>query len=165
LYIHDVQKNPPPRVLPADRPACICATLRRTTRALTARYDDALAPTGLRLTQYSLLAAVDTHGTIPMSDLARVLAMDRSTLTRNLAPLESAGLLTLRPAASGRAKLVALSQRGRTCLSNAYPIWLEAQQRITAQAGEKTVRDLVRAAIALESGLRHRERNHRGATG
>ncbi len=64
---------PVPSVLPLDRPACACTVIRRAAREVTHLYDDALAPTGLRITQYSLLANLDRHGAIAMTDLANAL--------------------------------------------------------------------------------------------
>lgn len=77
---------------------CTCARLRRLTRRMTALYDRELAPTGLRLTQYSLLATLRREawdGGVPVTDLASAMDMDRTTLTRNLRPLLEQGLVQL----------------------------------------------------------------------
>ena len=132
----------PPPALPQDRDPCSCARVRRAARALTQLYDDALAPTGLRITQYSLLATVDRHGSIPMTALAGVLAMDRTTLTRNLTPLQRGGLVSLRAAGRGRTKLVRLTERGRALVLEAYPYWQEAQRRFASDFGRDRAREL-----------------------
>ncbi|MGD0475158.1 MAG: MarR family transcriptional regulator [Candidatus Velthaea sp.] len=145
-------------VLPLDRAACACAIVRRAAREVTHLYDAALAPTGLRITQYSLLANLDRHGAIAMSDLADVLGMDRTTLTRNLAPLERDGLLSLRPAGRGRTKLVNLTDRGRRDLRAAFPYWEQAQQQLDAAGADGPVRGLLQMAQALRRGRGERDR-------
>ncbi len=138
-----------PPVLPLDRPDCVCSLIRRTARGVTRLYDEALAPTGLRLTQYSLLANLDRLGSIAMTDLAEVLSMDRTTLTRNVAPLERDGLLSLRPAGRGRTKLVALTARGRRRLRDAFRLWEQAQQHFSALVGEEVASTLAQIADAV----------------
>jgi DNA-binding MarR family transcriptional regulator len=122
------------RVLPADRAACHCAILRRTARRITQLYDEALAPAGIRVTQYSLLASVERAGSIALTPLADVLGMDRTTLTRNLAPLVTRKLVKLENA-KGRTKVVLLSARGAALLRKAYPFWLAAQRRFAQRLG------------------------------
>jgi len=116
-------------VLPLDRAACACAVLRRAARRASQLYDEALAPTGLRITQYSLLANLDRHGAVTMTELAESLGMDRTTLTRNVGPLQRDGYLSLRATGHGRTKLVTLTERGRRRLREAFPYWLAAQER------------------------------------
>ena len=86
----------PPIGQSAEMP-CTCARLRRTARRLTRAYDRALRPSGLRLTQYSVLANVTRAGGLSITELAERLAMDRTTLTRNLRPLEAAGWVRVAP--------------------------------------------------------------------
>lgn len=124
--------------------------MRRAARRLTQLYDAALAPSGLRITQFSLLAGVDRYGSIAMTALADVLVMDRTTLTRNLTPLERSGLVTLRTAGHGRTKLVRLTERGRALMLKAYPYWQEAQQRFASGFGADRARDLNVLAAAVE---------------
>lgn len=126
-------------VLPAVRTECACTALRRAARQVTNLYDDALAPTGLRITQYSLLATVDGHGSVPMTDLATMLSMDRTTLTRNLTPLQRDGLVSLRLAGHGRTKLVGITERGRRRLLEAFPYWNGAQKRSQEAVREASV--------------------------
>lgn len=140
---------PTPAVLPADRLVCACATIRRVARQVTQLYDAALAPTSLRLTQYSLLAKLDRRGVLPMTELAAALGMDRTTLTRNLGPLERDGLLALRAAGRGRTKLVTLTERGRRRLRAAFPYWERAQQRFREAAGAAAEQNLAQLADAL----------------
>ncbi len=143
--------SPGERVLPEDRGACACTSIRLAARQLTELYDRALAPSGLRITQYALLANVDRSGTIAMTALATALVMDRTTLTRNVAPLARAGLLTLRSAGRGRTKLVELTASGRSRLRSAYPYWQLAQQQYAAALGAEASRNLFQLAEALST--------------
>jgi DNA-binding MarR family transcriptional regulator len=136
------------RVLPAGRAACHCALLRRTARRVTQLYDEALAPAGIRLTQYSLLATVEREGSIALTPLAGALGMDRTTLTRNLAPLVARKLLVLENA-KGRTKLVRLTARGAKLLLAAYPHWLVAQRTFAKRLGTSEAATLA----ALDSVL------------
>ena len=68
---------------------CNCSTLRSATRVLTQAYDEVLRPSGLRTTQFSILARLAGVGPVPLSELAELLAMDRTTLARNLRPLDA----------------------------------------------------------------------------
>ena len=74
---------------------CVCATLRRAARAVTAAYDAALAPSGLRITQFSILCKLARLGPLPVTRLAAEAALDRSTMGRNLNPLERRGLVRI----------------------------------------------------------------------
>jgi DNA-binding MarR family transcriptional regulator len=144
LYMQYMPKSRSPAkrdlpVLPAGRAECACTSLRRAARQVTSLYDDALAPTGLRITQFSLLATVDRHGSVPMTDLATMLSMDRTTLTRNLTPLQRDGLVSLRLAGVGRTKLVAMTERGRRRLLEAFPYWDGAQKRFQEAVGDASV--------------------------
>ena len=116
----------PPRPL---RP-CVPAPLR-----LAALYDRALAPAGLRATQGTLLVALARAGDIPVTRLAGILGMDRTTLTRNLEPLERDGLVALRPGPDRRVKLAAITEKGRKALAAAMPLWREAQRQIAEGTG------------------------------
>ena len=134
--------------LPAERAACHCSALRRTARRVTQLYDEALAPAGIRLTQYSLLSNVDRHGSIGLTPLADALGMDRTTLTRNLAPLLTRGLVQLEDA-KGRAKMVRLTAAGAKLLREAYPHWLTAQRTFAEKLDARdaaTLSALARAA-------------------
>jgi DNA-binding MarR family transcriptional regulator len=136
-------------VLPLDRDACACAVLRRAARKATQLYDEALAPTGLRITQYSLLANLDRHGAVAMTELAEVLGMDRTTLTRNVGPLQRDGFLALRATGHGRTKLVTLTERGRRRLREAFPFWLAAQERLAHVLRDRSRGDLADIADAI----------------
>jgi DNA-binding MarR family transcriptional regulator len=117
-------------------------------------YDAALAPSGLRSTQFAILVEVDNRGAPPtIGDLAQALVMDASTIGQNLLPLEREGLLkTQRAKADRRRKCVALTRKGRARLEAALPLWLAAQRRFEGKFGAQAAMDLRQtlAAIARE---------------
>jgi DNA-binding MarR family transcriptional regulator len=115
--------------------ACACHRIRMAARAVTRTYDDALRPVGLRATQLSLLAAVSLEGAVSISALANLVGMDRSTLTRNLGPLEKAGLLKIGSEGWRRSRTLAITTRGRARLAEAVPLWEGAQQRLKQTLG------------------------------
>ena len=114
---------------------CACFNVRKAARALTAFYDRALAPTGLRATQATLLVALARAGDIPVTRLAGILGMDRTTLTRNLEPLERDRLVVIRPGEDRRVKLAGITEKGRKTLAAAIPLWWEAQRGIAEGTG------------------------------
>lgn len=114
----------------ADAP-CACATLRRVTRAVTAAYDAALAPAGLRITQFSVLRTLARLGPLPVTRLAAEAALDRSTMGRNLDPLERRGLVRIEVGeADHRERVAHLTAAGATSIEAALPYWREAQARV-----------------------------------
>lgn len=116
---------------------CSCSALRQAARHLTRLYDDVLAPTGLGLNQYSILAKIDRHGEMSVQELAALLVMDRSTLGHLLRPLQQRDLLTIRPSKSdGRKRVVALTPKGGTLLGLAKPLWQGAEERFQASFGQ-----------------------------
>jgi DNA-binding MarR family transcriptional regulator len=118
---------------------CTCDRLRKLARRLTQRYDAFLAPTGLRLTQFSLLAHLMRGGPATMSALAELLEMDRTTLTRNLKPLADAGLVALDAGRDARERVVTISDRGRTIWRAAREDWRRAQDEVNQVLGTEQV--------------------------
>lgn len=108
---------------------CVCFTLRKAARAVTQMYDEALRPTGLRATQFSVLAALADAGGATMTELADALVMDRTTLTRNLKPLIERRLVETVRDADRRRRPVAVTATGRAALRRALPLWRKAQAR------------------------------------
>jgi DNA-binding MarR family transcriptional regulator len=135
---------------------CVCFHLRRSARVVTQLYDHTLAPSGLRATQYTLLTVVRRTGGLPFSSLAEVLGMDRTTLTRNLGPLERDGLVKIETGADRRVRLVKLTRLGERKHEAAEPLWAQAHSRVINGIGEKTWKtlrqDLSRTiAVGLEA--------------
>ena len=135
---------------------CACFSLRRAARAVTQLYDDMLRPSGLRATQFSLLAVIRLTGTGTISALAQAAVMDRTTLTRNLKPLAEAGLVAVREGDDARVREVTLTAAGRARLAAAQPYWEKAQRRMTDALGQprmdRLLADLSSAVAAGRAG-------------
>jgi DNA-binding MarR family transcriptional regulator len=114
---------------------CLCTSLRQAALAATALYDDILAPSGLKVTMFRLLRRIAAQSDISISQLARDVDLDRSTLGRNLRVLERQGLVTLAACADGRARAPRLSDKGAEALDRALPLWAEAQARMAELLG------------------------------
>ena len=128
----------------ASESPCTCAVLRRTARRVTQLYDEALRPSGLRLTQYSVLANVERAGGPTVTELAELLEMDRTTLTRNLKPLAKAGLLLIAPGPDQRSRAVEITPEGEAAVARARPLWQEAERRFRRTMGRETSAELRR---------------------
>ena len=114
---------------------CTCAAIRQAARRVTRLYDQALAPFGLRITQYPIMVSLATNGPETIGALAERLVMDRATLGHNLRPLEAQGLVDMRTGAYRRGRVVALTEAGRTKLRQARPAWQAAQDAFDAAFG------------------------------
>jgi DNA-binding MarR family transcriptional regulator len=121
---------------------CTCDRLRKLTRRLTQHYDACLAPAGLRVTQFSLLAHLQRAGPTTMSALADLLEMDRTTLTRNLKPLVDAGLVVVEPGADARTRRVGVTDEGHAVWRNARAHWRRAQDEVNRVLGSDRVAGL-----------------------
>ena len=113
--------------------------MRKASRRLSQMYDAALAPAGLRSTQFSILRELKHRANDPplMRHLAEIMVMDRSTLGQNLIPLERDGLIRLEPGrADRRSKHVALTPEGLRKYAEAQPLWRETQDRFEQRFGE-----------------------------
>jgi len=131
--------------------SCLSMALRQAARALTQRYDAAFSVVGIRSTQFSVLVALAQAPSVPLSRLAEALVMDRTTLTRNLAPLLRRGLVEESAAADKRVRSYALTARGKQLLTRALPDWKGAQARILcalAKQDAEQLRRILRAVVA-----------------
>jgi DNA-binding MarR family transcriptional regulator len=137
---------------------CTCDRLRKLARRLTQRYDAYLAPTGLRLTQFSLLAHLMRGEPLTMSALAGLLEMDRTTLTRNLKPLADAGLVALDAGRDARERVVSVSEQGRTVWRAARDQWRRAQEDVNQVLGVEQVIALHAVLDGSLETLRNRTR-------
>ncbi len=114
---------------------CNCAAIRQAARRVTRLYDQALAPTGLRITQYPILAWLAIDGSVTMGALADRMVMDRATLGHNLRPLEAEGLVTMHVGTDRRSRVVSLTPAGRERLAQAKPLWRAAQKAFETKFG------------------------------
>lgn len=127
---------------------CLCLGAQRAARALARRYDAALRPVGLTSGQFAILAALNRPAPAPLTELADQLGLERTTLTRNLQPLERAGLLVAAaPGQDRRVRAVALTQLGRDKLGAAMPAWRSVQEESLAAVAPATL-PVVRHGLA-----------------
>ncbi|MEV5145351.1 MarR family winged helix-turn-helix transcriptional regulator [Streptomyces sp. NPDC052727] len=116
---------------------CNNLALRKAARYLGATYDKALAPTGLRATQFSILQKLSTQEKITITSLAEMIAMDRTTLATNLKPLAREGLVTVEPSPTDRrARIVTLTEDGLTRMKAALPYWRTVQSQFEESFGQ-----------------------------
>ena len=123
------------QVDPLDVSVCACANLRKATRVVTQAYDSALRPSGLKATQFTLLATLASRGDLPLTRLADAMVMDRTTLTRNLKPLVAKGFVQITDGADQRVREIGLTTSGRAAYDDALPRWRDAQERFVAALG------------------------------
>ena len=132
---------------------CACATLRKTSRTITRLYDEALKPSGLLATQYMVLVAIQKEHPVTIGQLAEIMVMDRTTLTRNLKPLEKSGLIVNGKGEDQRTHVVSLTLKGKTAVEKAFPMWRKAQTHVATTLGPKRLvhllSDLKEAVVRL----------------
>ena len=134
--------NREPRDL-MDSALCVCASLRKTARAVTQHFDAALKPAGLTPNQFTLLAALAKRGETAQAELAKALVMDRTTLIRNLKPLVGRGLIGTATASGRGVKTLSLSTAGARALEAALPAWRTAQRQLAQTLGQQRARGLI----------------------
>jgi len=118
------------------RDTCLCLAIQRAARALARLFDEALRPLGLTNGQFSLLMSLNRPEPPGIGSVAGLLAMDRTTLTAALKPLERRGLLRVTPdPADRRGRLLRLTPKGRRLLARAVPVWMEHHQRLENETG------------------------------
>jgi DNA-binding MarR family transcriptional regulator len=122
--------------------ACACSRIRRAGRAITQLYDDALAPSQLRATQFGLLRALAKRGPLRITELAAELLLDRTALSRNLDPLCERGLVEVSAGADARTRRIVLTAAGKRALATAEPHWLAAQQAVAQRIGAERIATL-----------------------
>jgi DNA-binding MarR family transcriptional regulator len=122
---------------------CNCLALRQAARHVTQFYNGFLAPSGLKTTQYSILARLKRKGTMTINALAAEMVMDRTTLGRNILPLERDGLIVIGLGKTDRrSKELRLTAAGAARLQKAYDAWCEAQQRFEGAFGIRRAKEL-----------------------
>jgi DNA-binding MarR family transcriptional regulator len=141
--------NSPPK--PED---CNCFMVRSAARQVTQLYDQFLAPVGLHVTQFSILAKLKRLGPMTINGLAKDMVMDRTTLGRNVLPLERDGLIKIEASATdGRAKVLHLTKTGEKRLQAGSEAWEQAQGRFDTRFGAKRAADfraILRAVVASD---------------
>ena len=125
--------------------SCTCGELRKAARAITLLYDSAFKPSELLSTQLFVLDFISNNDSIRISDLAKNLGLDRTTLTRNLSVLERQGFIKITSGKDHRTRIVTSTQKGRTAVAKALPLWNKVQDKVKQQMGENSWRELMQS--------------------
>ncbi len=131
-------------MLPVHQPIgidqCNCFAVRKAARQISRMYDACLQPTGLRITQFLILAALGELGSAAVNELGERLDIERTAMGKMAALLERDGLVRIRPSPSdGRSRIVELTPEGRELHARAEPLWREAQRRFSELNGAENV--------------------------
>lgn len=139
VYTRTMSTDPAPR--------CYCVSLRRASRKLTALYDEALAPAGVNVAQFSLLRKINRLGPLSLTALAEVADLDRSTVGRNVRVLAETGMMTLEAGEDQREAVVSLTAVGRRAVATGSPLWDNVQADIETRLGKRAAQlfDLLEA--------------------
>jgi DNA-binding MarR family transcriptional regulator len=129
----------------------VCTSLRMATRSVNRLYDRAMSEAGLRITGYSILCRL-AEGPLSVSELAGRLAMERTTCTREVAPLVRAGLVEAAAGTDRRRRVLRLTSLGEKKRADAYPIWQRVQQQVAAEFGGAEIQDLLIQLRRLTGG-------------
>jgi len=118
-----------------DLQNCACFNVRKSARVITKHYDEALHSLELKPTQFTILAVLSSVDAITVTDLADYMILDRTTLTRNLRPLEKQGMIKTGAGEDRRTRMISLSKKGLNKLEKAIPLWEQAQKDVTKYLG------------------------------
>lgn len=146
--------------------ACACSQLRRAARAVSSLYDEFLASAGLTVTQYGLLVSIARAGAIQRTQLAEQLGMERTTLTRNLRPLQRDGLIAEKAGADRRAQMLSVTPAGKRRLDKAFSRWADAQDKFIQSFGHdrlEALRGLLRDATEATPTIANQRAGYRSA--
>ncbi len=115
---------------------CTCFNLRKAARRITSFYDTALKPSGLKVTQMTLLTAIRVLEPVTINQLAKAIVMDRTTLSRNVSLLSKKTMIHIEPGDDLRTRKISLTEQGHRALVSAFPLWQKAQSEIINKLGE-----------------------------
>jgi DNA-binding MarR family transcriptional regulator len=130
---------------------CACFNLRKASRAVTQVFDKSMQPSRLRATQFSVLAVLASVGPSTITHLSQFLVMDRTTLARNLRPLERKRLISITKGKDRRTKTVILTKRGGKALGGSLAQWQKAQDMVVEKLGEERWKSLLETLSLLPS--------------
>ena len=125
---------------------CTCYRLRQAARLVSRTYDHFLAPSGISIGQFGMLATLTSIEGESISALADVLQMERTTLTRNLMPLQKLGYVAIERGTDNRARALSLTKTGKAALATAKPMWRAAQRNLEKRLGKASV-ELLNATL------------------
>jgi DNA-binding MarR family transcriptional regulator len=133
---------------------CACFNLRKTSRTITQFFDERLKPSGLIVTQFTVLVTVAIIKSGTINELAEILVMDRTTLTRNLKPLEREGWIKSEPGQDRRTRVISLTANGEATLAKALPLWKQAQYTVEETLGQQRWSDLLACLMEATTLMR-----------
>lgn len=130
---------------------CLCLNIRRASRAVTEFYEKILAPSGIKIAQYSLLRHLEYVEPVTISELAKFMRIDRTTLNRNMKPLCEAGLISVKTGKDPRSRQVSLTTAGKKTLVDANILWEQAQMDLKEYLGDADVEHFSKLVAKLEA--------------
>jgi DNA-binding MarR family transcriptional regulator len=134
------------RLLPDSQYQCLCALIRKAGRIVTKKYDNLLKPCGLRITQLSMLAKIANNPAITVSELAKLLFMEQTTVSRNLQVLEKSGYICLESEMTDhRIKRIKISDFGVSKMNEAIPLWDQAQLEMERILGRESIEVMIKS--------------------
>ncbi len=148
-------RPPSPRDLRLAWLSCLALNLRRTARMVSAVYDDAVRPSGVRSTQFSILATLAVNPDTSIAQLADWIDADRTTAQRSIGIMERQEWIRVEKADSGNVRKLSLTPRGRKKLDEAYRLWEKVQNEMVDQLGEESSRRLLRELSGVRKKTAH----------
>ena len=136
---------------PKSLSPCHCLNVRRASRAVTQFYEKVLEPSGLKVTQYTLLRNLERVESVSISVLAKTMRIDRTTLNRNMKPLMNAGLIMVNSGKDSRSRLVRITEAGKAALVCAWALWGEAQVTLEEYLGVAELASFEKSLSKLEA--------------
>jgi DNA-binding MarR family transcriptional regulator len=133
---------------------CACASLRRAARAVTQLYDEALRATGLRVTQFTLLQVLQRRGEVTQAEIGDFLALDSTTLSRTLRPLETKNWIRSRPGEDRRERYWSITATGLRKLESALPAWETRQSKLRKHFGDTRWQGVLADLAAITASAR-----------
>ncbi|WNB90917.1 MarR family winged helix-turn-helix transcriptional regulator [Bacillus sp. NEB1478] len=133
---------------------CVCSNLRKTSRVVTQLYDKLLQPTGLKITQYSMLVNIKRNKDISISKLGEVMLLDQTTVTRNVNILRNNGYVNIiKDHQDSRTKIITLTDLGIEKLKEATYIWSQIQERIVNDIGKETYKNFLETQKIIQKSI------------
>jgi len=115
--------------------SCFCLASRQAARRITRLYDSRMQPSGIRVTQFTILSQLMLRGEMPIGKLASILGMERTTLTRNLTLLEQQKWISSKAGDDPRSRMIAITAQGRGMVRRGFPYWSKAQAQVGKMLG------------------------------
>ena len=132
-------------------PDCACFNLQKATRAVSQYYSKILKPSGLRGTQFTILRVLAIINSGNITNIGNIMVVDRTTLTRNLRPLEKRKLVKIVPGKDQRSREVRLTKKGKDTLTAAIPLWEEAQKRFSEKLSKEEFQNIFKLMSSIIS--------------